>query len=268
MNVMFARMMGTTGFSYTTSWGESEERSETISIGTTSSVETELLPGRAATAVLSANKGALEVEVVYLTKLRGNVTVNFKIPYKGHPFWGPSIDSVMKSGGLENEVIVKDTIKLGFYTDASLGRAVSYHDRWRKDYLQNASQSFDVSRDGFINIQSGQRVTTRLKGTKTILLIKINYVARLVGYLVVKYAHVYGKYHFWAPNVNDIMKAAGIINEIITTEPIEVRCYHDPVLEIFDSLTEKPMRIVIPPTPFPLRSKSRYSNKVKKAHPK
>ncbi|CAG5057682.1 unnamed protein product [Parnassius apollo] len=148
------------------------------------------------------------------------------------------------------------------------GRAVSYHNRWRKDNLQNASQSFGVSKDGFINIQSGQRVTTRLKGTKTILLIKINYVASLVGNLVVNYAHVYGKYHFWAPNVNDIMKAAGIINEIITTELIEVRCYNDPVLEIFDSSTEKPMRIVTPPTPFHVRPKSRYSNKVKKAHPK
>ncbi|CAG4967237.1 unnamed protein product [Parnassius apollo] len=83
-------------------------------------VETELLPGQAATAVLSANKGALEVEVVYLAKLRGNVAVNFKIPYKGHHFWGPSVDSVMKSGGLENEVIIKETIKLGFYTDAFL----------------------------------------------------------------------------------------------------------------------------------------------------
>ncbi|CAG4947081.1 unnamed protein product [Parnassius apollo] len=112
--------MGTTDFSYTTSWDESEERSETIAIGTTSGVETELLPGQAATAVLSENKGALEVEVVYLAKLRGNVAVNFKTPYKGHHFWGTSIDSVMKSGGLENEVIIKETIKLGFHTDVSL----------------------------------------------------------------------------------------------------------------------------------------------------
>ncbi|CAG4950197.1 unnamed protein product [Parnassius apollo] len=106
--------MGTTGFSYTTSWGESEERSETITTGATSGVETDLQPGQAATAVLSANKGAIEVEVMYVAKLRGNVAVNFKIPYKGHHFGGPSIDSVMKSGGLENEGIIKETIKLGF----------------------------------------------------------------------------------------------------------------------------------------------------------
>ncbi|CAG5038740.1 unnamed protein product [Parnassius apollo] len=114
MNVMFAKMMGTTGFSYTTSWGESEERSETIAIGTTSGVETELLPGQAVTAVLSANKGALEVEVVYLAKLRGNVAVNFKNPYKGHHFWDPSIDIVMKGGGLDNEVIIKRNYQVRF----------------------------------------------------------------------------------------------------------------------------------------------------------
>ncbi|CAG4959952.1 unnamed protein product [Parnassius apollo] len=139
--------MGTTGFSYTTSWGESEQRSETIAIGTTSGVETELQPGQAATAVLSANKGALEVEVVYLEKLRGNVAANFKIPYKrrneGHHFLGPSIDSVMKSGGLENEVIIKEKIDrwnlLGFQSSRADEDDFNVPDWFHQEVRQSTS---------------------------------------------------------------------------------------------------------------------------------
>ncbi|XP_068624522.1 spherulin-2A-like [Battus philenor] len=120
VNVLFAKASGTTGLSFTSSWGESEEKSETVTVGTTSGVETELQPGQAATAVLSASKGTIEIEVLYEATLRGNVAVNFKPAYKGHHFYGPSIDSVMKSGGLENEVIIKETINMGFFMDASL----------------------------------------------------------------------------------------------------------------------------------------------------
>ncbi|KPJ20998.1 Spherulin-2A [Papilio machaon] len=117
---MFGKATGTSGISFTSSWGESEERTESVTVQASSSVETELQPGQAATAVLSASKGSLEVEVLYLATLRGNVVVNFKSAYKGHHFFGPSIDSVMNSGDLDNEVIIKEIINIGFYTEANL----------------------------------------------------------------------------------------------------------------------------------------------------
>ncbi|CAH2061795.1 unnamed protein product, partial [Iphiclides podalirius] len=120
VNVLFAKASGTTGISFTSSWGETEERAESTTVGSSSEVETELLPGQAVTAVLTASRGALEVEVLYVETLRGNVAVNFKNALDGHHFRGPSIDAVMKSGGLKNEIVVKETIRLGFYTDASL----------------------------------------------------------------------------------------------------------------------------------------------------
>ncbi|XP_013178598.1 PREDICTED: spherulin-2A-like [Papilio xuthus] len=120
VNVMFGKAAGKTGISFTSTWGESEERSESVTISASSSVETELKPGQAATAVLSASKGSLEVEVLYLATLRGNVVVNYKSAYKGHHFFGPSVDGVMKSGGIDNEVIIKEIINIGFYTEANL----------------------------------------------------------------------------------------------------------------------------------------------------
>lgn len=120
LNVIFAKISGTTGFSYTTTWGKSEEKSESVTVGSTSAVETELKPGQSVTAVLSVNSGLLEIEVHYKTSLRGNLAVNFKKAYEGHHFWGPSVKDVMRSAGIENKVSVVETIKVGYNIDAKL----------------------------------------------------------------------------------------------------------------------------------------------------
>lgn len=120
VNVLFAKVEGTTGFSYTSNWGVSEEISETATIGTNSGMETDLKPGQAVTAVLSATAGYLDIEVVHKASLRGNVAVNFKKELKGHHFWGPQIENVLKSGGINNEITTVETIRFGFHVDASL----------------------------------------------------------------------------------------------------------------------------------------------------
>lgn len=120
VNVIFAKVSGTTGISYTSTWGKNVEKSESVTIGTTTSMETELAPGQAATAVLSANRGSMELEIVYAASLRGNVAVNFKKPLNGHHFLGPRVEKVMDAGGLSNELTTVEIIRVGIYTDASL----------------------------------------------------------------------------------------------------------------------------------------------------
>uniref|UniRef100_A0A2A4JM53 Uncharacterized protein n=1 Tax=Heliothis virescens TaxID=7102 RepID=A0A2A4JM53_HELVI len=119
-NVGFSKASGTTGFSFTTNWGVSEEITKTDTIGTTSGMETELKPGQAVTAVLSAKAGFLELEVVHRASLRGNLAVNFKRKHAGHHFWGPTIQDVMRTGGISNEIITIETIRFGFHVEGSL----------------------------------------------------------------------------------------------------------------------------------------------------
>lgn len=119
-SVIFAKTSGTTEISFTSTYGKSEERSESVTIGSTSAVEIELKPGQSATAVLTAKKSELEIEVVYVATLRGNVAVNFRKSYKGHHFYGPSVIAVLKSAGLETEIMTYETIKLGTFMEASL----------------------------------------------------------------------------------------------------------------------------------------------------
>lgn len=120
LNILVAKLSGTTGLTYTSSYGKSEEKAESVTIGTTSGVETELKPGQSVTAVLSANRGYFEIEVVYAAKLRGNVAVNFKHSHNGHHFWGPPIENILTSAGLQNEITEVQHIKVGFYAEASL----------------------------------------------------------------------------------------------------------------------------------------------------
>lgn len=120
LNVILAKVSGTTSFTYSSSVGKSEEKSETITLGTSSSMETELKPGQAATAVLSANRCKLEIEIQYALTLRGNVAVNFRKRHRGHHFYGPSIESVLRSGNLQTEVVYVENVEIGLYTDASL----------------------------------------------------------------------------------------------------------------------------------------------------
>ncbi|XP_032524461.2 uncharacterized protein LOC116775642 [Danaus plexippus] len=119
-SVIFAKISGTTEISFTSTYGKSEERSESVTIGSTSAVEIELKPGQSATAVLTAKKSELEIEVTYVATLRGNVAVNFRKSYKGHHFYGPSVIAVLKSAGLETEIMTYETIKLGTFMEASL----------------------------------------------------------------------------------------------------------------------------------------------------
>ncbi|OWR42267.1 follicular epithelium yolk protein subunit [Danaus plexippus plexippus] len=119
-SVIFAKTSGTTEISFTSTYGKSEERSESVTIGSTSAVEIELKPGQSATAVLTAKKSELEIEVTYVATLRGNVAVNFRKSYKGHHFYGPSVIAVLKSAGLETEIMTYETIKLGTFMEASL----------------------------------------------------------------------------------------------------------------------------------------------------
>ncbi|CAG4974905.1 unnamed protein product [Colias eurytheme] len=120
INVVFGKVAGTTAFSWTSTWGKDEEKSETQTIGATSSIETELKPGQSATAVLSGSKRELEVEIVYSATLRGNVAINFKKPFKSHHFYGPSINSVLDKAGLPTEFNVVENIKVGVFIDHSL----------------------------------------------------------------------------------------------------------------------------------------------------
>lgn len=145
-------------------------------------------------------------------------------------------------GGLPNDYIVCN-IDLNF----GYGH-FKYENKWRNDTLHATRMSTGVTKKGLIEIKSYGAVEAKLFATKTIVLIELEYTANLIGAAVANYARLYGKYHFWAPSIQSIMKAAGMKNEIKTKELIVIRCFLNPRLDMYDMFTNE---IMEPPRPKP-----------------
>ncbi|XP_050358155.1 uncharacterized protein LOC126778539 [Nymphalis io] len=121
---------------------------------------------------------------------------------------------------------------------------LNFTNKWMDNNFKSKKSIFGMSNVGFINIAPGNTVTTKLTAKRTVILLKVKYTSSLIGNLVINYARVYGKYHFYAPNISNIMKAAKLNNEIIITEAIEIKSYTDPVLDVIDNSTGKQMPMI------------------------
>lgn len=112
----------------------------------------------------------------------------------------------------------------------------SFHYKWRNETLKSVRLPFGASK-GIVDLKSGQTIISKLCGLKTVMLVEIEYTAKLIGNIITDYDKLYGKYHFYSPALERIMKVANLTNEIITREFLEVRFYANPKLEVFDKDT-------------------------------
>ncbi|CAB3256078.1 unnamed protein product [Arctia plantaginis] len=104
-----------------------------------------------------------------------------------------------------------------------------YKNKWRSNKTHGARMSFGLTKKrNSIFIKPNETVVTDLIATKMIMIIEVEYKTELIGSAVANYAKLYGTYHFWAPSIRSIMKAANMKNELLTTEEIEVRCFVNP----------------------------------------
>ncbi|CAH0403638.1 unnamed protein product [Chilo suppressalis] len=116
---------GSTSIDYTNSWGESTEKSETVTVGASTAMDILLQPGQSVMAQLHATKGTIKIEVEYEASLSGDTAINYSSPYQGHHFWALDVGAVMSSGGISNRLVSRETIEIGFYSQSS----VSVQDR-------------------------------------------------------------------------------------------------------------------------------------------
>jgi hypothetical protein len=108
---------GETGFEYSHSWGQGGSETQDVVVGSSAGVTVSIPPGKSYDVHLTASKGTMKVEIVYEVYLTGTTAVNYNPKYKGHHFWDLGISGVMKSGGIENKIYVKQIIDVGFYSD-------------------------------------------------------------------------------------------------------------------------------------------------------
>ncbi|XP_045485587.1 uncharacterized protein LOC123689469 [Pieris rapae] len=106
--------------------------------------------------------------------------------------------------------------------------------KWNKNVTNYVWLNFGSRKKGYTPLEPGNVVTKILSAKKTTVFLRIKYITSLTGCVFANYSRVYGKYHFWAPFIHDIMKSLKMKNEIISTELLEIQCYTDPQLTFLD----------------------------------
>ncbi|CAH0403639.1 unnamed protein product [Chilo suppressalis] len=120
VDLKVAKVGGTSTIDYTHSWGRNTEKSETVTVGASSAMDILLESGQSVIAQLHATKGTIKIEVEYEASLSGDTAINYSKPYKGHHFWSLDIEGVMNSGGISNSLVSRETIEIGFYSQAKI----------------------------------------------------------------------------------------------------------------------------------------------------
>lgn len=117
---------------YTYAWGQGGSESKAITVGSSTGLMVTLQPGQSVDALLQAERGKIEVGIVYLLGLSGHLAVNYTDSYKGHHFWGLDLATVMKAAGIENTRDAVTELTFEYYsgatvvvTDAATGQHVA-----------------------------------------------------------------------------------------------------------------------------------------------
>lgn len=111
---------GETSWTYAQALGESTTETQTVTVGTTSSVSLTLQPGQSVVSVLSASRGVMQVRVVYSVHLIGDTATNYNPTYQGHHFWAMPIGSVMQAGKIANLQTVTEDMEVTFYSSSTI----------------------------------------------------------------------------------------------------------------------------------------------------
>nr|WJJ70383.1 venom protein U-MPTX.8-15 [Megalopyge opercularis] len=103
---------------YERSWGKEDTNSTTTMLGQQTGFEVELPPGGNCTAVLSATKGSMKIDVGYRATLEGDCAVDFPNTWNGHHYWCYPIGLVQDVGNLKKHIDCRELITIGYYSDA------------------------------------------------------------------------------------------------------------------------------------------------------
>ncbi|XP_063835207.1 spherulin-2A-like [Ostrinia nubilalis] len=117
-DIVVASVTGKTSFSYTSNWGKSVTKTESVTVGSESGVTITLEPNQSVIAELYATRGSMKIQVDYEASLSGNTAINYAKTYKGHHFWSLDINAVMSAGNIDRSVQSSEVITVGYYTDS------------------------------------------------------------------------------------------------------------------------------------------------------
>lgn len=162
--------------------------------------------------------------------------ITFNIGLKKHlentvsSFWTKNGDLTMNKG-------INYAIYLGNET-------VTYTSLWGLNTEKSVTTVIG-SDDMQISLLPGQSVTTELRVMQLNLAIEMEYMTSLSGSVATNYMQGYKGHHYWALDVDELMAANGMKNEVMSTETIEMIFYTNPQMVVLDTKTGEKMTDLI-----------------------
>lgn len=120
VDLKVASVGGSLSLGISATFGKDTTESQTVTLGSSTGIEIELKPGQAATVTLSCNRGTLESEILWSGYLFGEVVCYHPNPHKGHYIWAHDIVELREEISAPRYMDIKEIIKVGFYSEATV----------------------------------------------------------------------------------------------------------------------------------------------------
>ncbi|KAJ8707943.1 hypothetical protein PYW08_010309 [Mythimna loreyi] len=127
--------------------------------------------------------------------------------------------------------------------------SLSYAANWGNDTSKAKAVTLGTTTSVEVELNPGQAAVATLSATHGTLEMEVDYEAELSGSVFANYPNKLNGHHFWAFNVNDVLRAAGLPTTVKSTEKISVGFYTSATVEINDKIMEnkpnkRPMKVV------------------------
>ncbi|KAM3968903.1 U-megalopygitoxin(8)-Mc8-like [Aphomia sociella] len=112
-----------------------------------------------------------------------------------------------------------------FEDSSGLDKTFSFTSKWGESYITEESVSLGPNSGVKVKLEPGQKVIVEVYAIKDSMQVHVEYEARLTGSTAINYGSKYKGHHFWALDINDVIRAAGLRTSIPSSEIIDLVYY-------------------------------------------
>jgi len=132
---------------YFISWGHSNTKTTSVTIGQLTGYETDLDPGERVRVVVNTSKGIIQLEITYQAVLDGSLAYHYNERHHGHYYWSANITEALEAIRKPFQIIFKEKITIENYFNSAVEAydpdAVSYSCISRKGKIASSTVCVD-----------------------------------------------------------------------------------------------------------------------------
>jgi hypothetical protein len=115
--------------------------------------------------------------------------------------------------------------------------SLSYEQSWSIGGQRSQSVTVGSASGVSVLLAPGESILASLSASRGVMKVRIYYRAYLSGNSAVNYDPIFKGHHFWCLDINSVMAAGDISNNLLSTEDIEIGYYSNARIELKDKKT-------------------------------